>query len=126
MKRVILIIILFISSRAYSQINIELGDISNHIGDSVMIDAKIYGGKYFENVKDSPTLLNVGADYPDAPLVLVIWNDVRKQFYKQSPEVILKGKNCLIFGKLALYKGKPQIAIHSARQIIEPVKVDVK
>ena len=55
------------------------------------ICSKIYGGKYLEQTKSSPTFLNVGRNYPDASLTLVIWNDVRKQF-KHIPEDILKGK----------------------------------
>jgi len=35
---------------------------------------------YLEQTKGSPTFLNIGGNYPDAPLTLVIWNDVRKQF----------------------------------------------
>ncbi len=126
MKSIITIVILFISLNVSSQITIDLKDISKHIGDSVQLYGVIYEGKYLANVKGSPTFLNVGADYPNALLTLVIWKPVREQFYKQTPEIILKGKDCLIFGKLELYKDKPQIVIHSSKQIIEPAKVEVK
>ena len=32
------------------------------------------------NKQKAHLLLNVGGNYPDAPLILVICNDVRKQF----------------------------------------------
>jgi len=125
MKYIFTLTLLFISGRTFSQIDIELRDISKHIGDSVKVVGKIYGGKYLEQVKGSPTFLNVGGDYPDVPLTLVIWSDVRKQFYQQMPEVVLKGKECWIYGKVELYKGRPQMVIHNPSQIHEPVKVDV-
>jgi hypothetical protein len=127
MKKFITVAILFISLSAHSQITIDLKDISKHIGDSVQLNGVIFGGKCLETVKGLPTFLNVGAEYPNAPLTLVMWGTgIREQFWKQTPETSLKGKDCLIFGKLELYKDKPQIVIHSSNQIIEPTKVHVK
>lgn len=125
MKYIVTIAFFLYASNTFSQVKIELTDVSKHIGDSVRISAVIYGGKYLEQAKGAPTFLNVGGDYPKAPLTLVIWNEVRKQFHKQMPEVILKGKECVIFGKIELYRGKPQIVIYNAKQIVEPVKVDI-
>ena len=55
MKYIFILTVFFISGRTFSQIVIELSDVSKHIGDSVKIVAKIYGGKYLENIKGSPT-----------------------------------------------------------------------
>ncbi len=74
--------------------------------------------------KGSPTFLNVGGSYPNDPLTLVIWNDVRKQF-KHIPEDILKGKDVCIYGTIILYKDKPEIVISNPNQIQESIKVDV-
>jgi len=60
--------------------------------------------------------LNVGGNYPDAPFTLVIWNDVRKQF-KHIPGDIFKGKAVCIYGKIILYKDKPEIVISNPSQI---------
>jgi len=87
----------------------------------VKICSKIYGGKYLEQTKGSSTFLNVGGNYPDAPLTLVIWNDVRKQF-KYMPEDILKGKDVCIYGKIILYKNKPEIVISNPNQIQESIE----
>jgi len=96
--------------------------VASHVGDSVKICSKIYGGKYLEQTKGSPTFLNVGGNYPDAPLTLVIWNDVRKQF-KYMPEDILKGKDVCIYGKIILYKNKPEIVISNPNQIQESIEL---
>ena len=126
MKTIIIAVLLSISVSAISQVNIELKDVLKHIGDSVQLYGVIYGGKYLENVKGSPTYLNVGADYPNAPLTLVMLGSVRNNYWKHTPETSLIGKDCLIFGKLELYKDKPQIVIYSSKQLLEPAKVDVK
>ena len=89
---------LYYSICRLAQKEIDIADAANHIGDSVKICSKIYGGKYLEQIKGSPTFLNVGGNYPDAPLTLVIWNDVRKQF-KHIPEEFLKGKDVMYLWK---------------------------
>lgn len=125
MKLVLLITLSLVTLTVFAQREIKIEDAINHVGDSVKIVATIYGGRYLEQVKGAPTFLNVGGEYPYAPLTLVIWNEVRQQFYKKTPEIILKGKECVIFGKIELYKGKPEIIITSPSQIQEPIKVDV-
>jgi hypothetical protein len=67
--------------------NIDVEDASKYVNDSVIVCSKIYGGKFLENVKGSPTFLDEGAKYPNAPLTLIIWGDVRKQFH-QAPELL--------------------------------------
>lgn len=85
LKYIYTIAITFFSFQAFAQQEIKLEEIKDHIGDSVKIMAKIYGGKFLENAKGTPTFLNVGGNYPNAPLTLVIWSDVRSQF-KTAPE----------------------------------------
>ncbi len=118
MKYLLLILFAGFTITSFAQQEIKLEEVRNHIGDSVKLVAKIYGGKYFETANNAPTLLDVGAHYPDAPLTLVIWGDVRSQF-KNAPEVFYAGKNEWITGKIELYKNKPQIVIHSANQVYD-------
>ena len=80
MKFALLFILSCITIFAIAQTEIKLEDVQNHIGDSVRLQAKIYGDKYSKQAKGSPTFLDVGGNYPNAPLTLVIWDDVRKQF----------------------------------------------
>ena len=71
-----------------------------------------------ENLKGTPTFLNAGSNYPNAPLTLVIWADARKDF-KSKPEEYYTGKDICVTGKIELYKDKPQIVIHKAEQLKE-------
>ena len=111
MKRITTtIVILLITLSASSQTEIKLEDINKHIGDSVKICAKVYGGIYLERSKGTPTFLNVGGNYPNSPLTIVIWEDVRKSF-TEKPEEFYKEKNVCVTGKLELYNNKPQIVL---------------
>lgn len=117
MKSAILAFIaLLVISTSYSQVTIKLAEVKDHIGDSVTVCGKVFGGKFLENAKGTPTFLNVGAAYPNQQLTVVIWAEVRKQF-DGKPEEIFDGKDICITGKLELYKGKPQIAIDNKDQV---------
>lgn len=78
--------------------------------------AKIYGSKFLESAKGTPTFLNVGDNYPNAPLTLVIWGDIRSQF-KLAPEESFKQQVVFIYGKIILYKDKPETIIYNPNQI---------
>jgi ATP-dependent helicase YprA (DUF1998 family) len=123
MKCLLLIVLTAITSSAFSQKEIKLEDVRNHIGDSVKLRAKIYDGKYIESAEGRPTFLNVGNKYPNALLTLVIWEDVRKQFKSPPEEMYNKGNEKWITGKIILYKNKPEIVITNPNQISEVVAV---
>lgn len=125
MKSFFTVVFIAISFSSYCQKEIKIAEIKHHIGDSVKIMAKIYGGKYFENIKGTPTFLNVGDKYPNAPLTLVIWGDVRKQFKTPPEELYNKGHVKWITGKIVLYKGKPEIIINSPDQIYDVVAAPI-
>lgn len=117
MKKIaITVVAVLISVIGYSQQEIKLEELKNHIGDSVKLCTKIYGGIFLDRSKGTPTLLNAGGSYPGNPLTLVIWPDTRKEF-KSKPEEFYKDKQVCITGKVELYKEKPQIVIHSENQL---------
>lgn len=124
MKYLLIILFTAFTLTAFAQQEIKLEEVKNHIGDSVKLMAKIYGGKYFETANNAPTLLDVGAHYPEAPLTLVIYGDVRKQF-NNPPETFYTGKKEWITGKVELYKNKPQIVIRNTNQIYDVVAAPV-
>ncbi|MGN6400688.1 MAG: hypothetical protein ACTHMD_09550 [Flavisolibacter sp.] len=65
-----LLAICFAASKA--QTTIELTDITSHIGDTVTVKGKIFGARYLEAAKNTPTFINVGAAYPNQLLTVVI------------------------------------------------------
>jgi DNA/RNA endonuclease YhcR with UshA esterase domain len=62
------------------------------------------------------TFLNVGADYPDSPLTVVIYSD-KLQNFSFKPSDYYKGKTICIIGRIKIYKGKPEIISNSEHDI---------
>ena len=120
MKKILLVFFLLATATLYAQKEIKIEDAKNHVGDSVRICTKIFGGKYLESSNGTPTFLNAGGTYPNAPLTLVIWGDARKEF-KNKPEEFYIGKSICLTGKIELYRDKPQIVITHEGQIRETI-----
>jgi len=118
MKNIITICFCFLSLSALAQKEIKINEAKEHLGEVSKICTKIYGGRYFE--KDSLTLLNAGAPYPQSPLTVVIRGSARGQFNK--PESYYNGAEVCITGKITLYRDKPQIEVTLKNQIIEQLK----
>jgi hypothetical protein len=116
-KAAFLVIAIIYSLASFAQTEIKLEEVGKHVGDSVKVCAKIYGGIFLDGSKDTPTFLNAGGTYPNNPLTVVIWADLRKEF-EQKPEEFYKDKNVCIYGKITLFKDKPQIVLYSKTQLV--------
>ena len=86
------------------------------VGDSITVCDKIYGGRFFETSKGSPTLLNMGAAYPASPLTIMIPGEVRIKM-GGAPEQEMKDKNVCVVGRVILFKEKPEIVVYDISQI---------
>lgn len=95
---------------------ITIAEAVNHIGETETVCGKVYGGKYLEHSNGTPTLINMGAAYPNSPFTLVIFGSDRSGFdYK--PEEYLNGKEICITGQIKMYKDKPEIIVSKESQI---------
>ena len=86
---------------------IELKDVGNYIGKDVKVCGKIYGIKEFSSM----TLINLGAAYPNQLLTLVMKEDAKGTLNGKD------GQNVCAFGRVELYKGKPQIVVAKKNMI---------
>lgn len=86
------------------------------VGDSIKVCDKVYGGRFFETSKGSPTLLNLGAAFPASPLTIMIPGEVRIKL-GYAPEQQLKDKNVCVTGKVILFKDKPEIIVYNISQL---------
>lgn len=100
----------------YTQ-TVALEEIKMHVGDSITVCGKIFTGRYLENVDRKPTLLNMGAAYPNQLLTLVIYEDSRTGF-ERNPESAYRDKEVCVTGRVELYQGKPQIILRSPDQLM--------
>jgi len=119
MKNILIAILCLTAFSSYAQTEIKVDEAKNHVGENVKICTKIYGGIFLQ--KDTLTLLNAGAYYPDAPLTIVIRAEARKEF-KNDPVEYYKGAEVCVTGKIELFKDKPQIVITNKDQIVEQLK----
>lgn len=116
MKNCFLIIaILFASFGTNAQSSIKLEEVKAHIGDSVTVCGKVEDLRYFESSRGKPTLLNIGAKYPNQLLTVLIWGDTRPLFTSKIEDLL--HKEICITGRIILYKEKPEIIIYSPDQL---------
>ena len=95
---------------------IALEDVARHVGDSVMVCGKIFTSRYLPNANNKPTLMNMGAAYPNQLLTVVIYEQDRNNF-DAGPEDFYRDKTICVRGRIELYNGKPQIIVHRKSQI---------
>jgi micrococcal nuclease len=90
----------------FGQTNVSVDSVTSHIGEKVVVCAKVFGVKSLEKI----TFINLGAAYPSSPLTVVIFaKDIIN--FKEAPPAMYKSKKICVTGKLQDYKGKPQIVV---------------
>jgi len=117
MKKVYLfvfILLSFITFNIQAQIRITSKEAAQHIGDSAVVCDKVFGGRFLE--RTGITFLNLGDNFPDHLLTVVIRGTDRDKF-KFKPEETLKNKRICVTGRISEYAGKPQIVITDPGQI---------
>lgn len=87
---------------------VQLKEVKDFIGQNVKVEGKVYG------IKDvgSMVLINVGATYPNQLLTVVLKGDAKTIASK------IDGKTMMVTGKVIEYKGKPEIVITNADQLL--------
>ena len=108
----------FMLNTASAQTSVELKDLGAHVGDSVTVCGTIYSARFFSASKDSLTLLNMGAAYPNQLLTILIRPGLRGAFAK-APEEAFRNKMVCVSGKVILYHDKPEIILYQRAQISE-------
>lgn len=101
---------LFFSCTTHAQ-TIPVDSVGNYIGKTVKICDKVYGTHVSKGEKKTTTL-NLGADYPNQKLAVVIFEKDLPNF-SYTPAVFLMNKNVCVTGKVMTYKEKPEIIISS-------------
>ena len=115
-KTATVVVAVLLTVLATAQREVSIDSLNKYAGDSVKVCTKIYGGIYLNRSKGTPTLLNAGGAYPNAPLTIVIWAEARKLF-KEAPESFYKDKEVCISGKIIMYRNKPEIVVYDEKQL---------
>ena len=88
--------------------------IEDHIGDATVCGT-VASARYAAYTKGQPTFLNLDKPYPNPVFTVLIWGENRSKF--GAPESEYKGKRICATGKIAEYRGVPEIVADSPKQI---------
>jgi hypothetical protein len=86
---------------------IDLTDVAKHLNETVITTGKVYGTRDM----GSFVLVNVGGEYPNQLLTVLLRGEVKQL----APKI--ENKMIRITGKLIDYKGKPEIIINNANML---------
>ena len=87
----------------------------DHIGESATVCGSVVSTRYAASTKGQPTFLNLEKPYPNQIFTVVIWGSNRSRF--GTPESEYKGKRICVTGKIADYRGVPEIVASNPEQI---------
>lgn len=92
-----------------------------HAGEFAMVCGVIASAKYLHKSRGAPTYLNFDKPYPESEFSAIIFGKNRKNF-SPAPET-LTGYRACVYGKIRMYKGKPQMELVTADQLsVKPPK----
>jgi len=92
-----------------------------HAGEFAMVCGVIASAKYLQNARGAPTYLNFDKPWPDSEFSAIIFGKNRK-YFDPAPETLTGYKAC-VYGKIRVYKGKPQMELVKADQLsVKPPK----
>jgi len=111
------ICLLILSAQAPAQQDdmVRAHEAREHAGEYAMVCGVIASAKYLQNSRGAPTYLNFDKPYPDSEFSAIIFGKNRKNF-SPDPETLTGYKAC-VYGKIRMYKGKPQIELVKADQL---------
>jgi DNA/RNA endonuclease YhcR with UshA esterase domain len=88
-----------------------------HIGETTTVCGSVAGARYFKSREGGHSLLNFDHPYPNHTLTVMIEEPNRAKF-SSPPEVLFGGKTVCVTGRIAEYRGKPEIVVDNPSQIV--------
>jgi DNA/RNA endonuclease YhcR with UshA esterase domain len=92
------------------KILLKAEEAKNYIGETVTVCDIVVDARFLESSATQPTLLNLGAAFPNQHLTIFIAKEVRTSL-ANKPEEFYQGKKVCVTGKVTEYRGKPQIVL---------------
>lgn len=94
---------------------IDAGEAEEYIGDMVTVCGVIADTHYAQTSRGRPTYLNFEEAFPNAVFTAVVWEDDRESF-PYALDALL-GLDICVYGKIGIYRGKPQMKLVRPEQI---------
>lgn len=108
--------VLLVTSPAFAQKTLKASEAIHHIGARATVCGKVADTRYARSIRGEPTFINLEKPYPNQVLTVVIWGRNRSKF--ENPEVLFRGKDICVSGRIESYRGIPQIEVVNVGQII--------
>ena len=100
---------------AFAQKSLSAAEAKEHVGEVATVCGTVVSTRYAVSTKGSPTFLNLDKAYPNQVFTIVIWGNDRSKFGR--PEVDYREKRICVTGKIAEYRGKPEIVADDPKQL---------
>jgi hypothetical protein len=109
------VLFLFPAFNISAQEIIPIDSVSIYIGKTVTVCDTV-AGTFVTKGEKPVTYLNLGADYPNTKLTIVIFQK-DLQHFSFVPSDHYKNMNVCVSGEIGVYKERPQIVVMSPTQI---------
>jgi hypothetical protein len=112
----ILLAVLVLSFSAAAQSNkITAREAKDHIGEIQTVCGKVASTHFASGSKGQPTFLNLDEPYPKEIFTILIWGSDQPKF--GNPESKYRDARVCVTGKIASYRGSPEIVATEPSQI---------
>ncbi|SRR5216684_1388183 len=101
---------------AHAQKKFTAAEAKDHVGETATVCGIVVSTRYAASTKGQPTFLNLDKPYPSQIFTIVIWGSNRSKFGR--PEVEYNQKRVCVTGKIAEYRGVPEVIADAPAQII--------
>lgn len=100
----------------YGKGKISAAEAKPYIGKDACVCGKVVSTKFVENGRTNPTYINLDKKFPEQVFTLIVYGDDRSNF-SYKPEEFLLDKTICVKGKVAEFKGIPQIVANKEKQV---------
>src|SRR6266849_9069303 len=104
----------FLALPTFAQKKLSASEAKEHFGETATVCGEVVSTRYADSTKGQPTFLNLDKPYPNQIFTIVIWGSNRSKFGK--PEVEYNEKRICVTGKIAEYRGVPEIVADDPHQ----------
>ncbi|MDZ7936275.1 MAG: hypothetical protein U5M51_15190 [Emticicia sp.] len=112
MKKLLLVLFVFIGFTAFSQETITSTQAKDFVGKEVVLVGKVVGAKQTMSKAGEPVLfINIDKNYPENDFVIVVFSDVISR--TKYNETTFLEKIIRVKGKVGVFKEKSQIILEN-------------
>lgn len=95
---------------------LSASEAKQHVGQEATVCGKVASARYAARSRGRPTFLNLDKPYPNEIFTIVIWSSDRPKF--GQPETRYLDEQVCVTGRIASYRGTPEIVAHEPGQIV--------